>query len=199
MLWKSILYWVLIISLYLEWIQLHMMPGAWKSWSDSHLDHCTTSRYLKLISSSKYSWSWNLTADHYFKLGCPSRLICSQLLSHPIELHLDMPLSQDRVFLLSVPISWIRMPTYQLTWELNCMPWILYGDKSSKNLVFPHLQKRLWIVHCYFATCTPQISSASVTDLSWEVRQKVYRLADLYLSSIPELPKPLEAALCMIQ
>lgn len=38
-----------------------------------------------------------------------------------------------------------------------------------------------------------------VTELSWDTRQKAYKLADLHLSSTPELSKPLEAAPPMIQ
>lgn len=170
------------------------MPAAWKPWSDSQLDHCTTSRYLKLNSASKYSWSWNLTCDYSFRFRCPSRLISSQIFSHLIRLHLDIPSAktENSHFLFQPP--GLDMPIYQLTWELNCMPWILYWDKSSQSLVFSHLQKYLWIAQCCFATCTPQISSNIVTDLSWETRQKLYKLAGLYLSSTPELSKPLEAA-----
>lgn len=58
----------------------------------------------------------------------------------------------------------LDMPIYQLTRELNCIPF--YWDKSSKSLVFPHLQMYLWIVRCCFANCTPQISSDTIIDLS---------------------------------
>lgn len=94
---------------------------------------------LNLSLPQKNAWNRNLIADHSFRLGCPIRLICFQIFSNPIYLHLYEFHSRDGWFWSSVLISWITQAHHTSSpgsWT-SCSEFF-FRSHLPERLVVPH-------------------------------------------------------------